>query len=34
MRKRACKTKAYVRKFQIWHMQAQEEQDDLKAEKR
>lgn len=34
MRKRACKTKAYVREFQIWHMQAQEEQDDLKAEKR
>ena len=34
MRKRACKTMADVRDFQIWHMQAQEELDDLKAEKR
>lgn len=34
MRKRACKTMADVREFQIWHMQAQEELDDLKAEKR
>lgn len=33
-RKRACKTMADVREFQIWHMQAQEELDDLKAEKR
>ena len=33
-RKRACKTIADVREFQIWHMQAQEELDDLKAEKR
>lgn len=31
MRKRACKTMADVREFQIWHMQAQEELDDLKA---
>lgn len=34
VRKRACKTMADVREFQIWHMQAQEELDDLKAEKR
>ena len=34
MRKRACKTMADVCEFQIWHMQAQEELDDLKAEKR
>lgn len=33
-RKRARKTMADVREFQIWHMQAQEELDDLKAEKR
>ena len=33
-RKRACKTMADVREFQVWHMQAQEELDDLKAEKR
>ena len=33
-RKRACKTMADVREFQIWHMQAQEALDDLKAEKR
>ena len=33
-RKRACKTMADVREFQIRHMQAQEELDDLKAEKR
>lgn len=33
-RKRAYKTMADVREFQIWHMQAQEELDDLKAEKR
>lgn len=34
VRKRACKTMADIREFQIWHMQAQEELDDLKAEKR
>lgn len=34
MRKRACKTMADVREFQIWHIQVQEELDDLKAEKR
>lgn len=33
-RKRACKTMADVREFQIWHMQAQEELDDLKDEKK
>lgn len=34
IRKRACKTMADVREFQIWHMQAQKELDDLKAEKK
>ena len=34
VRKRACKTMADIREFQIWHMQAQEELDDLKAEKK
>lgn len=33
-RKRACKTEDDIRDFQIWHMQAQEELDALKAEKR
>ena len=33
-RKRACKTEDDIRDFQIWHMQAQEELDDLKAEKK
>lgn len=33
-RKRACKTEDGIRDFQIWHMQVQEELDDLKAEKR
>lgn len=34
MRKRACKTEADIRDFQIWHMQAQEELDALKADKK
>lgn len=34
MRKRACKTEEDIRDFQIWHMQAQEELDALKAEKK
>lgn len=34
VRKRACKTMADVREFQIWHMQAQKELDELKAEKK
>lgn len=33
-RKRACKTEDDIRDFQIWHMQAQEELDALKAEKK
>lgn len=33
-RKRACKTENDIRDFQIWHMQAQEELDVLKAEKK
>lgn len=33
-RKRACKTEDDIRDFQIWHMQAQEELDSLKAEKK
>ena len=33
-RKRACKTEDDIRGFQIWHMQAQEELDALKAEKK
>ena len=34
IRKRACKTEDDIRDFQIWHMQAQEELDALKAEKK
>lgn len=34
VRKRACKTMADVREFQIWHMQEQKELDELKAEKK
>ena len=33
-RKRACKTEDDIRDFQIWHVQAQEELDALKAEKK
>lgn len=33
-RKRACKTEADIRDFQIWHMGVQEELDGLKAEKK
>lgn len=33
-RKRACKTEDDIRDFQIWHMQAQEELDAVKAEKK
>ena len=33
-RKRACKTADDIRDYQIWHMQAQEELDALKAEKK
>ncbi len=33
-RKRACKTEDDIRDYQIWHMQAQEELDALKAEKK
>lgn len=33
-RKRACKTEDDIRNFQIWYMQAQEELDALKAEKK
>jgi hypothetical protein len=33
-RKRACKTEADIRNFQIWHMGVQEKLDELKAEKK
>ena len=33
-RKRACKTEADIRDFQMWHMGVQEELDELKAEKK
>lgn len=34
VRKRACKTVEDVREYQLWHMDVQEEQDALKAEKK